>query len=44
MIYCCVVLALDPMTNLEILYGTLRFQMRPEEVGAFISGTASLGR
>eukprot|EP01048_Picozoa_sp_COSAG05_P004538 COSAG05_NODE_249_length_12903_cov_128.635505_1_plen_513_part_00 len=38
LIYCCVVLALDPMSNLEILYGTLRFQMTPGEVGTFVSG------
>lgn len=38
LIYCCVVLALDPMTNLEILYATLRFQMRPDQIGVFISG------
>lgn len=38
LIYCCIVLALDPMSNLEILYGTLRFKMTPSEVGTFISG------
>ena len=38
MIYLLVVLALDPMTNLEILYGTLKFQMTPAEIGAYISG------
>eukprot|EP01047_Picozoa_sp_COSAG01_P077876 COSAG01_NODE_14186_length_1485_cov_8.734488_1_plen_209_part_10 len=38
LIYCCVVLALDPMSNLEILYGTLRFKMTPSEVGTFVSG------
>ena len=39
LIYCMVVLALDPMTNLEILFAYLNFpDIGPEDIGNFISG------
>lgn len=39
LIYCMVVLALDPMTNLEILFAYLNFpEVDPTFVGNFISG------
>ena len=39
LIYCAVVLALDPMTNLEILFAYLNFpDMGPAAIGNFISG------